>query len=167
MRCLSLQPMVVLSVLALGACTADKANPVLPSTGNTGGWVASGAYDAQADTDGTKADSAADGHADLSTNDSTPGSCNLLTQDCAPDEACYPTSDVGKCQRLNGDVGALGSCVLDPFVCAPGFACVPLADMGETCVQICDVYHPQVVCGIGVACHAKWVGRTVGYCEPA
>lgn len=34
-------------------------------------------------------------------------------------------------------------------------------------MQICDVYHPQVACGVGVTCHPKWVSMTFGYCEPA
>ena len=165
MRCRSLQLTVVLLAFVVGACTADKANPILPSTGNTNGWVASGTYDAQADI--ATADSLTDAYADLSNGDSAPGSCNLLTQDCALDEACYPTSDVGKCQRLDGSIGILGSCALDPLVCNRGLACIPLVDMGDTCVQICDVYHPQAAFGIGVVCHPKWVGMTVGYCEPA
>ena len=163
MRCPSLRLTVVILAFALGACTADKANPVLPSTGNPSGWVASGSYDAQTDV---TTDSATDAYADLSVGDGAPGSCNLLAQDCALDEACYPTSDVGKCQRTDGSVGALGSCALDSFACARGFACVPLTTMGDTCVQICDVYHPQAVCGIGVACRARWVGMTIGYCDP-
>jgi hypothetical protein len=155
---------MVLVACAVGSCTADKGNPVLPSTGNTNGWVASGSYDAQMDV---TPDGAADAYADLSNGDSAPGSCDLLTQQgCAPDEACYPTSDVGKCQRTDGTAGALASCV-DPTACGRGFACVPLTDMGATCVEICDVYHPQAACGIGVACHPRWVGMTVGYCEPA
>jgi hypothetical protein len=164
MRCPSLQLTVVLGAFALGACTSNKANPVLPSTGNPNGWVASGTYDAQADV--TTTDSLTDGYADLSVGDSAPGSCNLLTQQgCATNEACYPTSDVGKCQQ-RGSVGVLGSCALDQLVCDRGLACVPL-DMGDTCVQICDADHPQAICGPRVTCHRKWVGGTIGYCEPA
>jgi len=164
MRCPSLPLTVVLVAFAVGACTADKANPILPSTGNSNSWVASGSFDAQ--MDGT-ADGATDAYADVSVGDSAPGSCNLLMQNCAPGEACYPTSDVGKCQSTDGTVGALGSCVLDPFVCAPGYACVPLKDMGSTCVQICDVSHPQAVCTFGFSCQPRWVGDTVGSCDPA
>jgi hypothetical protein len=38
--------------------------------------------------------------------------------------------------------------------------------MGNTCVQLCDVDHPQAACG-GLVCIPKWVGGTVGYCNPA
>jgi hypothetical protein len=53
------------------------------------------------------------------------------------------------------------------LACARGFACVPLADIGNTCMQICDVNHPQATCGFGFSCHPRWVGGTVGSCDPA
>ena len=158
--------MVVLAAFAFGACTADKANPILPSTGSSNGWVASGTYDAQMDV---TADSATDGYADLSVGDSASRICDLLKQDCPPGQGCYPdaATDSGSCQEAGG-VSTLNMIPIDPDVrCLPGLACIPaqgLAGMCE-CLPICDKDNPA--CGNVSACitlPAFPAASRFGYC---
>lgn len=156
--------------IMLGACTADKANPVLPSTGSSNGWVSSTSADGSGGTGTADAgDRFTQTAGDASRADVSSTTCDLLKQDCAAaSDGCYPVSGIALCQPA-GSAGVLGSCGFGEAapLCDRGLACIGTSNMGSVCLPMCDVRDPIPICGLGNVCRPLPGFLTVGYCQQA
>jgi len=159
--------LLLLSATALATC-ADKANPVLPSTGGPVG-VLSGTTTSPVIDAGSANDAADTATADTAP-DSRPGPCDLVTQTGCESQgsqyACYPSSGIGTCM-LAGGVGVMGSCGFGEVspLCSGGLTCITTPDMAGTCLHMCDVNNPVPTCGLSVVCHPLPGFTSVGYCQ--
>jgi hypothetical protein len=179
---------LVAGLLAVGC--ADKANPVIPSTGGPGGVAAGGSSDgggasdtlAPIDVEQVASDATDGSYADVtdgSASDATPNSCDLLKPDCGTSNklGCYrdPVSGAGLCQ-VKGAVTVTGDCVYGDSqpLCAPGLVCIPLFNpytpgTPGTCYLLCDPANPEPYCGFGSLCTQQMPGypksNTIGYCQ--
>jgi hypothetical protein len=158
--------LILLIALAFASC-ADKANPVVPPSGDpTSGGLQSGngAYDAAVPGDVSSGlrDAAPDLNADLLL--ACPAPCDLLKQNCGgcPGNACYPVSGVARCQVV-GTVGAQGPCV-SPNDCAQGLTCIGITSTVSVCLAICDPLSPTA-CVLGSICQPLPAFNTAGYCQ--
>jgi hypothetical protein len=167
---------LLLAALATQGC-ADKANPVLPSTGggpNPSGVVGGEGSDAGEKGDSLESSDAQDVPDSAAISDAASNACDPLKQDCANHAyACYPVSGAGRCLPAGG-TGALGTCYLgeDPPSCAPGYACMSLSSGSNlaACLSLCDRFSPTPDCPIGYACQlVPGFPQTsnVGFCQPA
>ncbi len=167
---------LLLAALATPGC-ADKANPVLSSTGggpNPSGVVGGEGSDAGRGSDSLEVSDAQDVTDSAAISDVASNACDPLKQDCANRAyGCYPVSGAGRC-LLAGGTGALGTCYLteDPPSCAPGYACMSLASGTNlaACLSLCDRSSPTPNCTIGYVCQpVPGFPETsnVGFCQPA
>jgi hypothetical protein len=155
-----------LAALAVASC-ADKANPVLPPSGNP---LPGGQQSGTTVYDGAVFDEASAGLRDVAADSisdpalACPAPCDLLKQNCGacPGFACYPVSGVARCQSA-GIGGAQGQCVF-PNDCAQGLTCIAVTPTSAACLKLCDVFDPTS-CELGSVCQALLPFTGVGYCQ--
>lgn len=95
--------------------------------------------------------------------DALAASCDLVTQNCDRDRACYRRSPNGTSCEIAGFAAEFTTCAADNL-CAKGLVCVA-GDSGIAgCLPICD---PQKrVCPDRRSCRPLRGHEPAGYCEP-
>lgn len=90
-------------------------------------------------------------------------SCDLVTQNCEQNKACYRKSPNGTSCEIAGFATEFTTCAAD-IVCARGLVCVAGESGIAGCLPICD---PQKrVCPDRRACRPLRGHEPAGYCEP-
>jgi len=169
--------------LAVSGCVSNKANPVLPSTGNPSqsGLAGSALLDSGA-ADVLLASDLRDVVPDLAFDLAQSAPCNLLDlNDCAnkglKNSGCYPVLGASVCLMAGGlfnltnctpDQSALSQSSADQR-CLPGLVCVPNTQLGQICAQLCALgvtSDPRLTC-VGTTCLPlqSVPGSGAGYCN--